>query len=88
MTKKKCKRSDADVETAAAVVAVAERAERGVGVRIGDHLTVAQMRALEEARASGSPPGTTILGGRVISLTNPVEGIEQPQGETEQTQAK
>jgi hypothetical protein len=60
------------------VAAATERAERGVGVCIGDHLTVAQRRALEEsAIASSSPPRTTILGGRVVSLTDLVKGIEQ-----------
>jgi hypothetical protein len=39
MTKKKRKHGDADAETAVAVVAAAEHAERGVGVCIGDHLT-------------------------------------------------
>jgi hypothetical protein len=87
MTKKKHKRGDADVETAAAVVAAAERAERGVGVRIGDHLTTLQRRALEEeAIASGSPRGTTILAGRHVSLADPVEETEQPLGETEEPQ--
>jgi hypothetical protein len=61
-----------------------ECAKRGVGVCIGDHLTVAQRRALEEsAIASGSPPRTATLGGRVVSLTDLVEGTEQPQGEIE-----
>jgi hypothetical protein len=78
LAKKKHKRGDADAETAA----VAERAKRGVGVRIGDHLTVAHRRALEEsAIASGSPPGTTILGGRVVSLTDLVDGTEQTEAE-------
>jgi hypothetical protein len=46
------------------VAAVAERAERGVGVRIGDNLIVSQRRALEESTiARDSPPRTTILGG-------------------------
>jgi hypothetical protein len=40
LAKKKRKCGDVDAETAA-VVAVAEHAERGVGVRIGDHMTVA-----------------------------------------------
>lgn len=39
MTKKKSKRGDADAEMVAAVVTTVERIERGVGVRIGDHLT-------------------------------------------------
>jgi hypothetical protein len=75
LAKKKHKRGDADAETAAAA---AEHVERGVGVRTGDHLIVAHRRALEEsAIASGSPPRTTILGGRVVSLTDLVEGTEQ-----------
>jgi hypothetical protein len=77
LAKKKRKHGDADAEIAVAMVAVAERAERGVGVRIGDNLTVAQRRALEEsAIASGCPPRTTILGGRVVSLADLVEETE------------
>jgi hypothetical protein len=77
--KKKRKRGDADVEMALAVAAGAKCAERGVGVHSGDHLTAAQRRALEESvRESGSPPRTTILHGRVVSLTNPIDGTEQP----------
>jgi hypothetical protein len=61
--------------------AVAECAERGVGVHIGDHLTVAQRRALEEsAIASSTPPRTTILDGRVVSLTDLVEGDKADRG--------
>jgi hypothetical protein len=40
LAKKKHKRGDADAEIAATVAAATERAERGVGVCIGDHLTV------------------------------------------------
>jgi hypothetical protein len=40
MTKKKHKHGDVDAEMALAVAAGAEHAERGVGVRIGDHLIV------------------------------------------------
>jgi hypothetical protein len=77
LAKKKHKHGDADVGIVAAVAAIAKHAERGVGVRIGDNLIVAQRRALEESViASGSPPRTTILGGRVVSLTDPVEEIE------------
>jgi hypothetical protein len=87
MTKKKNKRSDADVETAVAVAASAERAERGVGVRIEDHLTALQRTTLEEeAIASGSPRGTTILAGRRVSLADPVKETKQPQGKTEEPQ--
>jgi hypothetical protein len=39
LAKKKHKRGDVDAETAVAVAAAAERAERGVGIHIGDHLT-------------------------------------------------
>jgi hypothetical protein len=39
MTKKKCKCGDENAKTVVAVAAVAEHAERGVGVRIRDHLT-------------------------------------------------
>jgi hypothetical protein len=84
MTKKKRKHGDADAETAAVMAAAAKRAERGVGVRIRDHLTALQRRALEEAIASGSPRGTTTLAGRCVSLADPVEETEQPQGETEE----
>jgi hypothetical protein len=35
--KEKHKHHDADVETTVAVAVAAERAKRGVGVRIGDH---------------------------------------------------
>jgi thiamine monophosphate synthase len=49
LAKKKHKHGDADVETATAVAVAAECAERGVGVRIEDHLTVAQRRALEKS---------------------------------------
>jgi hypothetical protein len=77
LAKKKRKRGDADAKIAVAMAVVAKRAERGVRVHIGDNLIVAQRRALEEsAIASGSPPGTTILGGRVVSLADPVEEIE------------
>ena len=70
---KKCKHGDVDAEMAATVAVVAKRAERGVGVRIGDHLTLAQRRALEEdAIASGSTRGTTMLSGRLVSLADPV----------------
>jgi hypothetical protein len=60
---------------------VAECVERGVGVHIGDHLIVAQRRALEEsAIATGTPPRTTILDGRVISLMDLVEGDKANRG--------
>ena len=39
--KKKRKRGDFEVERVAVIVATAEHTERGVGVRIEDHLTVA-----------------------------------------------
>ena len=38
----------------------------------------------ESARASGSPPRTTILGGRLVSLVDLVEETMQPQGEIRQ----
>ena len=41
IAKKKLKRGDADADTVAVVAAAVEHAKRGVGVRIGDHLTVA-----------------------------------------------
>ena len=41
LAKKKRKHHDANVEMAIAVAAAAERAERGVGVHVGDHLTTA-----------------------------------------------
>jgi hypothetical protein len=41
VTKKKRKCGDVDAETVAVVAAAAECVERGVGVHIGDHLTVA-----------------------------------------------
>ena len=41
IAKKKRKHGDANVDTTAVVAVVAERAKRGVGVCIGDHLTVA-----------------------------------------------
>jgi hypothetical protein len=39
MTKKRRKCGDANAKTVVAVAAAAKHAERGVGVRIGDHLT-------------------------------------------------
>ena len=74
VTKKKRKRGDFEVERAAAVAAIAEHTERGVGVRIEDHLTTAQKSAVERYETmSGSPCGTIMLGGSRVSLTNPVE---------------
>ena len=80
MTKKR-KFADADTERAAAVAAVAERAERGGsrgGVRIADQLSPAQRADVERTETlHGSPPRTVMLGGRCVALEE-----SQPQGET------
>ena len=71
-TKKKHKFNDVEAERVAAVVAAAERAERGgsgSGIRIGDQLSPAQRATIERIEASlGSPPGTIMLGGWCVSL--------------------
>ena len=68
---KKHKYPNADMERAAAVVAAAERAERGgarSGVQITNQLSPAQRAAIEQVeRRHGSPAGTIMLEGwRVI----------------------
>ena len=82
-TKKKHKFDDVEVERAAAVAAVVERAKIGgssSGIRIGDQLSPAQRVAIERIETSlGSPPGTIMLGGRRVSLEE-----SQTQGVTEQ----
>jgi hypothetical protein len=83
---------DIEAERAAAVVAVAERAERGgrgSGIRIANQLSLAQRAAVEELEAQhGSLCGTIMLGGWRVSLEDAPEGprVEesQAQGETEQ----
>ena len=47
MTKKKRKHGDIEAERAVAIAAAAECTERGVVVRIGDHLTAAQRSGVE-----------------------------------------
>ena len=80
-TTKKQKLVDVEAERAEAVVAAAERAERGgarSGVRIADQLSLAQ-RAIVERVVSlhGSPARTVMLGGRRIGIEE-----SQSQGET------
>ena len=66
-TKKKRKRDDGEVERVVAVVAAAERVERGGSrgsICLGDQLSPAQRAAVERIETSlGSPPGTIMLGG-------------------------
>ena len=77
---KKRKYADADTERAAAVVAAAERAERGgarSGVVITYQLSPAQRAAIEQVEhRHGSPAGTVMLEGRRVALEE-----SQPQGE-------
>ena len=80
-TTKKRKLVDVETERAAAVVAAAERAERGgarSGVCIVDQLSLAQRVAVERVESHhGSPPRTVMLGGRCVALEE-----SQHQGET------
>ena len=82
-TTKKWKLTDVETERVVAVVAAAERAERGgsrSGVHIGDQLSPAQRATVARAETlHGTLPRTVMLGGRRVSLEE-----SQPQGETEQ----
>ena len=91
-TKKKRKLDDVKAERAAAMAAIAERAERGGfggGIRLGDQLSPAQRATIKRIETSfGSPPGTIILGGRRVSLENALDisrpNESQTQGVTKQ----
>ena len=76
-TKKKRKLDDVEAKRAAAVVATAERAERGgsgTGICIGDQLSPAQRATVERIETSfGSPPRTIMLRGRRVSLEDILE---------------
>ena len=69
---KKRKYADANTERAAAVIAVAERAERGgarSGVVIADQLSPSQRATVEQVEhRHGSPAGTIMLEGWCIVL--------------------
>ena len=72
---KKRKYADANTERAAAVVAAADRAERGgarSGVQIVDQLSLTQRAAIEQVeRRHGSPAWTIMLEGRCVALEEP-----------------
>ena len=71
-TTKKQKLIDVEAKRVAAVVATAERAERGgarSGVHIADQLSPAQRATVERVESlHGSPARTVMLGGRRVSL--------------------
>ena len=72
ITSKKWKYADADIARAAAVVAAAERAERGgarSGVQIANLLSPAQRAAIEQVeRRHGSLAETIMLEGHCVAL--------------------
>ena len=80
---KKRKYPDADIARAAAVAAVAKRAEAGgarSGVQIVDQLSPSTRAALEQVeRRHGGPAGTVMVGGRRVAIDE-----SQPQGESQQ----
>ena len=85
-TKKKRKLDDVEAKRAAAVVATAERAERGgsgTGICIGDQLSPAQRATVERIETSlGSPPETIMLGGRRVSLVDAPEVSRPDESQT------
>ena len=85
-TKKKHKLDDVEVEKAAAVATVVERAERGgsrSGIHIGDRLSPAQRAIVERIETSlGSPLGTIMLGGRRVSLEDALEVSRPDESQT------
>ena len=80
---KKRKYPDADTERVAVVVAAVDRVERGgarSGVVIVDQLSPAQRAAVQEVeRRHGGPAGTTMVGGRHVTIDE-----SQPQGVSQQ----
>ena len=87
VTKKKRKLDDVKAERAAAMAAIAERAERGGfggGIRLGDQLSPAQRATIKRIETSfGSPPGTIMLGGRRVSLEDTPEVSRAEESQTQ-----